>query len=55
MAPDPERVADTRAWPIKAQHDLRAADALLAGGEPLPDVAASSGCAREGVSNRISC
>jgi len=40
MASDPERVADTRSWLVKAQHDLRAADALLAGDEPLPDVAA---------------
>ena len=40
MAPDPERVADTRSWLVKAQHDLRAVDALLGGDEPLPDVAA---------------
>jgi HEPN domain-containing protein len=40
MAPDPERVADTRSWLVKAQDDLRAIDALLAADEPLPGVAA---------------
>jgi HEPN domain-containing protein len=40
MAADPQRVADTRDWLVKAQHDLQAAFTLLEGDQPLPDVAA---------------
>ena len=40
MSPDPERVADTRAWLVKAQRDLKAAHGMLSADEPLPDIAA---------------
>lgn len=40
MEADRERVADTRDWLVKAARDLRAADVLLHGAEPLADVGA---------------
>jgi len=40
MAADPQRVADTRDWLAKAQHDLSAATTLLEADTPLPGVAA---------------
>ena len=39
MAADPELVAETRAWFVKASNDLRAAEALLATSPPLFDEA----------------
>ena len=39
MAADPQRVADTRDWLLKASHDIDAAERLLEGDEPLTDVA----------------
>jgi hypothetical protein len=36
MAPDPARIADTRAWLTKSAHDLRRVDILL--GADTPDV-----------------
>lgn len=35
----PEKIAEVRAWLMKAEHDARAADRLLADPEPLDDVA----------------
>ena len=40
MAPDPELVAETRAWLVKALNDIRAAEALSAVSPPLPGEAA---------------
>jgi HEPN domain-containing protein len=40
MPPDPELVAETRAWLVKASNDLRAAKALSAISPPLLDEAA---------------
>ncbi len=37
MAFDPELVAETRGWMIKAAHDLRAAETLAATSPPLND------------------
>lgn len=39
MAVDPELIAETRAWFVKAVNDLRAAEALLANSPPLFDEA----------------
>jgi HEPN domain-containing protein len=39
MALDPELVAETRGWMIKATHDLRAAETLAAASPPLNDEA----------------
>jgi len=39
MAVDPELMAETRAWFVKASNDLRAAEALLANSPPLFDEA----------------
>ena len=39
MAPDPELVAETRAWFVKASNDIRAAEALSAVSPPLLDEA----------------
>lgn len=35
MPPDAARVAEARPWFVKAEHDLRAADVLLAATPPL--------------------
>ena len=35
----PEKLEEVRAWLTKADHDLRAAERLLADPDPLPDVA----------------
>ncbi|MGH2763770.1 MAG: HEPN domain-containing protein [Thermoleophilaceae bacterium] len=40
MEADRERLADTRDWLVKAARDLRAAEVLMAGSEPLADTAA---------------
>ena len=37
MQPDPVRVADTRAWLVKAAHDLRAGESSLKLEPPLTD------------------
>ena len=39
MASDPELVAETRAWFVKASNDIRAAEALSAVSQPLLDEA----------------
>jgi len=39
MPPDPELVAETRAWFVKAFHDLSAAEALASTSPPLWDEA----------------
>ncbi len=39
MAHDPELVAETRGWMIKASHDLRAAETLAGTSPPLNDEA----------------
>ncbi len=39
MPYDPIRVQETRAWLLRALHDLRAAELLLKGEAALPDVA----------------
>ena len=35
MPPDPARIAELRPWFVKADHDLRAAEVLLAASPPL--------------------